>query len=153
MRGPAKTPTHINLLKGNPGKRPINKNEPMPEKGKPKAPRYLKKMPRYWFEKLSDELDDIGVLTKLDSKALELLVEAYSEYRHHSDVLDKDGYTYKTNEGLIKPHPAATMKADAWKRAKAMLDSFGMTPSSRTKVSTISKDEVDPMEAFLKGGK
>jgi phage terminase small subunit len=30
---------------------------------------------------------------------------------------------------MIKPHPAAMMKADAWKRMRAMLGEFGMTPS------------------------
>ncbi|HBX7025292.1 TPA: phage terminase small subunit P27 family, partial [Klebsiella pneumoniae] len=28
MPGPPKTPTHLALVKGNPSKRPINKNEP-----------------------------------------------------------------------------------------------------------------------------
>lgn len=151
MPGPAKTPTHINKLKGNPGKRAVNKKEPKPKNGVPNTPRYLKKMPKYWFEVLCKELDDIGVLTNLDSKALELLVEAYSEYRNHCDVLEAEGYSYKTDDGLIKAHPVAAMKADAWKRVKAMLAEFGMTPSSRAKVSVISKDEFDPLEAFLKG--
>ncbi len=30
MPGPPKTPTHLALVKGNPSKRPINKNEPKP---------------------------------------------------------------------------------------------------------------------------
>jgi P27 family predicted phage terminase small subunit len=34
------------------------------------------------------------VLTTLDAKALELLIEAYVEYRHHCDTLDREGYTY-----------------------------------------------------------
>lgn len=151
MPGPAKTPTHINNLKGNPGKRAENKNEPKPENGIPNTPRYLKKLPKYWFETLAKELNQVGVITKIDSKALELLVEAYSEYRHHCDELEKEGYTYKTKEGLIKAHPAAAMKADAWKRVKAMMEQFGMSPSSRSKVSIVAKDEFDPLEEFLKG--
>ncbi|WP_392552914.1 phage terminase small subunit P27 family [Orbus wheelerorum] len=153
MPGPAKTPTHINNLKGNPGKRGKNKNEPQPKKAIPNAPRHLKKLPKYWFNVIADELDCIGVLTKIDGKALELLVEAYAEYRHHCGVLDKEDYTYRTSEGLIKAHPAAAMKADAWKRIKTMLAEFGMTPSSRSKVSVTNKDEFDPLEEFLKGRK
>lgn len=30
MSGPPKTPTHLRLVKGNPSKRAINKNEPNP---------------------------------------------------------------------------------------------------------------------------
>ncbi len=35
MSGPPKTPTHLALVKGNPSKRPINKNEPKPRQGPP----------------------------------------------------------------------------------------------------------------------
>jgi hypothetical protein len=35
MPGPPKTPTHLALVKGNPSKRPINKNEPKPRQGSP----------------------------------------------------------------------------------------------------------------------
>jgi hypothetical protein len=31
MSGPRPTPTYLKLLRGNPGRRPINKNEPKPE--------------------------------------------------------------------------------------------------------------------------
>ena len=55
----------------------------------------------------------------------ELLVEVYTEYRHHCDTLEREGYTYavysdeEPDEGkereirMIKAHPAAIMKADA----------------------------------------
>jgi P27 family predicted phage terminase small subunit len=44
---------------------------------------------------------------------------------------------------MIKAHPAAIMKADAWKRLRAMLAEFGMTPASRSKVSINKPDAVD----------
>ncbi|MGV3843346.1 P27 family phage terminase small subunit, partial [Citrobacter braakii] len=49
----------------------------------------------------------------------------------------------------IKPHPAAMMKADAWKRLRAMLAEFGMTPSSRSKVSKDKPDDDDLLSQFL----
>jgi len=45
---------------------------------------------------MADELDAIGVMSQLDARALELLVEAYTEYRHHCDTLEVEGYTYRT---------------------------------------------------------
>ncbi len=51
---------------------------------------------------------------------------------------------------MIKAHPSAAMKADAWKRIRAMLSEFGMTPASRAKVSIDKQAEEDPFEAFLK---
>ena len=80
-------------MKGNPSKRPINKNEPKPRQGSP-IPKHFDKQGKYWFKRIGDELDAVGVLTTLDAKALELLIEAYVEYRHHCDTLDREGYTY-----------------------------------------------------------
>lgn len=153
MAGPPKTPSHLQLVRGNPSKRPINKNEPKPPSGVPPTPKYFDKRGKYWFKKIGEELNALGVMSQLDAKALELLVEAYVEYRHHCEVLDEEGYTYKnkTESGLmIKAHPAAIMKADVWKRIRAMLSEFGMTPSARTKVNVKGPEQEDPLDVFLK---
>jgi P27 family predicted phage terminase small subunit len=42
------------------------------------------------------------------------------------------------------------MKSDAWKRIRAMLSEFGMTPASRSKVGASGPSEADPLEEFLK---
>nr|WP_310615839.1 phage terminase small subunit P27 family [Pantoea cypripedii] len=154
MPGPSKTPSHLQLVRGNPSKRAINKNEPKPPSGVPPTPKHFTKQGKYWFKRMADELDAIGVITLLDGKALELLVEVYTEYRHHCEVLDQEGYTYKvetmTGDVLIKAHPSAGMKSDAWKRIRAMLGEFGMTPATRSKINTGGADEVDPLAEFLK---
>ncbi|HHS8776745.1 TPA: phage terminase small subunit P27 family, partial [Klebsiella pneumoniae] len=49
MPGPPKTPTHLALVKGNPSKRPINKNEPKPPSGVPPIPKHFDKQGKYWF--------------------------------------------------------------------------------------------------------
>ncbi|WP_312774431.1 phage terminase small subunit P27 family [Atlantibacter hermannii] len=162
MPGPPKTPTHLALVKGNPSKRAINKNEPKPPAGVPPTPKHFDKQGKYWFKRMAEELNTIGVISLLDARALELLVEAYTEYRHHCDTLEREGYTYavysdeEPDEGkereirMVKAHPAAIMKADAWKRIRAMLAEFGMTPASRAKVGAKGPAEADPLEEFLK---
>ena len=66
---------------------------------------------------MAEELNAEGIISQLDARALELLVEAYTEYRHHCETLDVEGYTYRTEtqsgDVLIKGAPAAAMKADA----------------------------------------
>jgi phage terminase small subunit len=56
-------------------------------------------------------------------------------------------YTTTTENGslMIRPHPAMAIRSDAWKRVVGMLDRFGMTPSSRTKVSALAAVEIDPL--------
>lgn len=164
MAGPPKTPLHLRLVRGNPSKRAVSKNgsggqievknAPKAEKRVPPVPKHFSKQGKYWFKRMADELDAIDVISQLDARALELLVEAYTEYRHHCDTLDIEGYTYraKTQTGavLIKAHPVAMMKADAWKRIRAMLSEFGMTPVSRAKVNPSGPEVVDPLTAFMK---
>lgn len=154
MAGPPKTPSHLQLVRGNPSKRPINKKEPKPPSGVPPTPKYFDKRGKYWFKRMGEELNALGVMSTLDAKALEMLVEAYVEYRQHCETLDEEGYTYNVmssmGDKLKKAHPAAAMKADAWKRIRAMLSEFGMTPASRAKVTMNTPAEEDPFEAFLK---
>jgi len=42
---------------------------------------------------MAEELDAVGVISLLDARALELMVEAYTEYRHHCDTLEIEGYS------------------------------------------------------------
>ena len=144
MSGPPKIPPRLHLIRGNPSKRPVKdlkKTAKKDEKG-------------LWFRRMAEELNAEGIISQLDARALELLVEAYTEYRHHCETLDVEGYTYRseTQNGdvLIKAHPAAAMKADAWKRIRAMLAEFGMSPASRAKVNTAGPDNVDPLAELLK---
>ena len=157
MAGRPRKPTTLKVIQGNPGKRALPANEPQPEKGARPSPKYLKKKARDWYAEVAAELDKVGVLTVLDSNALELLIEAYAEYRQHCATLDAEGYTYRTTstsgETVIKAHPASVMKSDAWKRIRAMLTEFGMTPASRSKVSTKGPDTVDPMAEFINGNR
>ncbi|WP_272575918.1 MULTISPECIES: phage terminase small subunit P27 family [unclassified Providencia] len=154
MAGPPKTPSHLQLVRGNPSKRPINKKEPKPPSGVPPVPKYFDKRGKYWFKKIGEELNALGVMSTLDAKALELLIEAYVEYRHHCEILEVEGYTYNTTsmtgDTIKKAHPAAVMKSDAFKRIRAMLGEFGMTPAARSKVTINTPAEEDPFEAFLK---
>ncbi|WP_241648904.1 phage terminase small subunit P27 family [Rosenbergiella collisarenosi] len=154
MPGPPKTPTPLRVINGNPSKRPINKSEPKPPTGVPPTPKHFSKQEKYWFKRLGEELDCMGVITTLDGMALELLIGAYVEWRTHRDVLDEEGETYTTTtmtgDKLIKAHPRVGMMADAWKRLRGMMSEFGMTPAARSKVNANTPSEIDPLEEFLK---
>ncbi|WP_447879936.1 phage terminase small subunit P27 family [Serratia fonticola] len=154
MSGPPRTPTHLRLVKGNPSKRPINKDEPKPTSGVPPTPKHFNKQEKYWFKRLGDQLDEIGVITVLDGMALELLVGAYVEWRKHRDVIDQEGDSYKTTTStgdmIIRAHPQVAMMDKAANRVAKMMAEFGMSPASRSKVGSPGTSEADPLEEFLK---
>jgi P27 family predicted phage terminase small subunit len=164
VRGRKPKPTQLKVISGNPGKRKLNKAEPKPTRGIPDCPEYLPPRAKVAFQQLGERLDAMGVITLADGMALELLAMAYEEWRSANDlILDaaelskfegdvvhyKDGMTYDTQSDagtIIRAHPASRLASDAFKRIRAMLVEFGLTPSSRARVHAPAgnNDEADP---------
>ena len=174
-RGPAKKPSALEKLHGNPGKRKVNKQEPKPESGIPVTPRWLSPTAKYFFKEVGIFLDDMKVLTKADKKALELISDAYSEWREARDFIKKNGQSYiqkyepekatidTTGKVVIEPaqttwkiFPQVKIASDAWRRCMDGLKQYGLTASSRTgvKMRPDDKNKKDPLAEFMaKGGK
>lgn len=156
MRGRKPKPSHLKAVAGNPGKRPLNKNEPQPEKGVPVCPSWLSPKAKIVFREIGGMLDELGVMTRADRRALELLCDAYATYREASEFVRKHGFTYesKTITGvdeagnqivstINRRYPEVDIASDAWKRIKSMLIEFGMTPSSRSRISVNKEPSAD----------
>ncbi len=145
-------PTALKLVQGNPGKRAPNKNEPKPKALRPKVPAYLNPKAKTAFKNVSDLLEDMGVLTIADGMALEMMCNAYAEWRDLRKVIDKEGSTYKTlgtsGDEVIKARPEVAMASDAWKRVKSMAAEFGLTAASRTKIQITEKETEDPLAKY-----
>ena len=58
--GPPPTPTNLKLLRGNPGKRKLNTNEPDPEPAIPPCPSHLDKVAKKEWRRVSKELLALG---------------------------------------------------------------------------------------------
>ncbi|HIF9075729.1 TPA: phage terminase small subunit P27 family [Photobacterium damselae] len=158
MSGPAPKPTVLKLIQGNPGKRPINKNEPQPPKtkGKVRAPRRFNRESKKWFNDIVKRAESMGVMTDVDDIGVEMLVDAYAEYLALCEIIENAGFVYVTKgtkgQKSIKANPAVVMRADAWKRISSMLQQFGLTPSSRSKINTDKPEsEGDILDDLLDG--
>lgn len=64
-RGRPPKPTAVKELEGNPGKRPLNKNEPKPKQIAPKCPSWLEPDAKKEWRRLSKELETMGLLTQV----------------------------------------------------------------------------------------
>jgi phage terminase small subunit len=58
------------MLTGNPGKRPLNEDEPKPEAAIPECPPELSSFARKEWDRLATELGSLRILTNLDRAAL-----------------------------------------------------------------------------------
>lgn len=153
MAGRRPTPTHLRLVKGNPGKRPVNAAEPKPRRELPAAPAHMTAEARVAWGRLTVLLDQMGVLTSADAYALERLAELYAEVCALTAALDAEGRTYESatqNGTIIRPRPEAAMLADADRRFRAYLIEFGLTPAARSRVRADGEGEkADPAAAYF----
>lgn len=150
MAGRRPTPTELKLVRGNPGKRAINKNEPKPARRIPSAPAHLPNEAQVAWGRLTVLLDRMGVLTEADGFALERLCDCYAEILALRELVDLQGRTYETTstqgELVLKANPAVAMLADVDRRFKSYLVEFGLTPAARSKVQVKDNDdEEDPL--------
>jgi P27 family predicted phage terminase small subunit len=155
-------PTEGKKLRGNPGKRALNDAEPHPEAGVPDIPAGMSTLAQQEWATIVPLLESMGVLTKIDGKALAAYChtfarwfEAEKEIDSHGliveePVTDKDGDVvgYK-----LKRNPAVSISDNALKIMKSFLVEFGMTPAARSRIRIEKKPEMDPVEAYLQRGK
>ena len=158
--GKARTPTALKLLKGTARKCRLNKDEPKPEVGMPEPPDHLSKRAAKVYREFAKVLLGMRVLTVADGAGLEALAQAYVDHREATEFLDKMGSTVysvtrSSPDGVtheeFKPYPQVAQRNDADKRLRGWLQSFGLTPSDRSRVSAVVGDKsASPWAGLLK---
>jgi P27 family predicted phage terminase small subunit len=141
LRGYATAPTALKILRGNPGKRALPKNEPMPaavpQNIGETPPEHMPEAHRKWWVYYSDILRDMKVLTVADLVALENLAGATADRIAQEADLAKTGPLYKTTWGAVQISPLFNVVDRLKERELKLLREFGLTPSSKTKVQTV----------------
>jgi P27 family predicted phage terminase small subunit len=141
-------PTKLKLLRGNPSKRPINKNEPKPPPLVPNCPSHIRGPARREWKRLVDELAPLGLATTLDRNALAMLCDAFGRWVAASDEVRRSGMVLRSPQGFPIQSPYCALANKAWQQMQQMLGEFGMTPSSRSRLTMPQPDEPDEMEQF-----
>lgn len=139
-RGPAPTPTNIINLRGNPGKRATNKNEPKPKPGA-SCPAWLDEVARKEWRRIAPELKRLKLLTLVDRTALAAYCQSYSRWYEAEQVVLDEGMTIKTKLGNVIQHPAVGIANQAMKQMYKFMAEFGMTPAARTRISVDKNPE------------
>jgi P27 family predicted phage terminase small subunit len=140
-RGPAPKPTAIKKLQGNPGKRKLNTLEPIPAAGPCDCPDHLDEIAKKEWGRVSGILTRMKVLTEADYIALGTLCQAYSTLIAAQRQLNKSGMLYKTQSGYVQQSPLFGIIHAQTNIVNALIREFGLTPSSRTRLSVVSPEE------------
>ncbi len=144
MSGPAPKPARLRLLEGNPGKRPLPKNEPRPRPVAPSRPAWLLPEAKREWSRVAPELERLGLLTVVDRAALAGYCQAWAQAVQAEDVLRREGLTFTTPNGYVQQRPEVAIAQKAWQAVKSFAAEFGLTPSSRTRLSLPEFDDDDP---------
>jgi P27 family predicted phage terminase small subunit len=137
MQGRKPKPTKLKLVDGNPGKRPLNESEPDPDQEEecPQAPERLNDVAKAEWDRIAPELYNLGLLTKIDTAALEAYCSAYARWLEAEDKIRELGMLVKAPSGYPIQTPYLSIANKAIEQIKAFLTEFGMTPSSRSRIS------------------
>jgi len=141
MRGRKPTPTRLKILTGNPGKRPLNPDEPQPEAAIPDCPPELSPAARQEWNRLVATLGPLRVLTHLDRAALAAYCAAYALWAEATEAVQKFGVMVKSPSGFPIQSPyvsIANRQAEIMMRISA---EFGFTPASRGRISAPPEPE------------
>lgn len=151
-RGRKPKPTSLKVLEGNPGKRPLNDQEPQPEKKAPKCPTWLEPEAKKEWRRVSKILENLGILTEIDLTAFAGYCQAYARWKEAEEFLTKHGTIFKTPSGYIQQVPQVSIAQTYLKIMKDFCTEFGLTPSARSRIHVgAAKGETDdPMEAILR---
>ena len=149
MRGRKPIPSRVAFLRGYPGHRPANKNEPKPRPGSIEPPEYLGKQAKKVWQEVAPELFALGLLTVLDRQALARYSALHARWITTEKFLDKNGSTYKIkdDEGKVKyigQFPQVSMNRNLAKLSNALGLEFGLTASARVRLHV---EPLDPEES------
>lgn len=155
-RGPPRQPTPLRLLRGNPGKRKINTNEPQPEPGIPDCPTWLgPKAKRVWDE-TAPVLAQMRVLTKVDRAALAAYCQTHARWQAVEEFLETNGEVYplRDEKGAVRclqQYPQVSIARNLLMILRGYQQEFGMTPAARTRITVAEADKQSEVEARFFG--
>lgn len=153
MARPTPQPAALKALRGNPGKRPINRKEPKftPLRETPPCPPEFAGRAQAAWEYYAEMLVRVGVLTEGDIQVLVTLCDAVEVWHECSTDVRANGSVLESEGKLIR-NPAGVAKDAAWKTVKECSALLGLDPSSRSKIVVDTAPEVNPFLAIT-GGK
>jgi P27 family predicted phage terminase small subunit len=146
-RGRKPKPTHLKVVTGNPGRRPLNQQEiePPRRRSAPKPPAHLLPDAKAEWRRLAPSLSLLGILSDLDVSPFAAYCQSYARWAQaerllatlaEQDASGRDALLIKTRAGGVTPNPLIWVARNASNDMVRYAAEFGFTPSSRTRVHT-----------------
>lgn len=135
-------PTALKELAGNPGKRPLNRNEPKPRVVIPPAPSWLTAAGKREYKKHAEMLVNLRVMTEADRLALAAFANEYAKWREACEKTEELGAVLISEKtGAPYLNPWQNIASNHFKNMVKLMGEFGLTPASRTRIEAQPEDE------------
>lgn len=124
-------------------------------------PKGLGKVAAAEWRSIVPDLLQLGVLTKVDGKALAAYCHAFARWFQAEKDVEKYGVIVEepillmgeeTGYVRLKKNPACNVSETSMKIMKSFLVEFGMTPAARSRVRIEKPKERDPFQDYLQKG-
>ena len=170
-RGPPPKPTELRKRQGNPGKLPINKNEPKPRPSVPVCPDWLDDVAKERWRDLIPDLKAMKIISRVDRDMLAAYCNAYSMVKEASEFIQEHGTTFamrgeptfENPKGPIRcmlQFPQVSIHRNYIKIMQQLGAELGLTPAGRTRLNAAlpldpheEEEETSQFLTILKGGK
>ncbi len=140
-RGPKPTPTKLKLARGS--RRIAGRIEPQPDPRAPTCPSNLSDVARKEWRRVAPELTRLGLLTHLDRAALAGYCQSWADFSEARRAIKASGLVVKSEgkDPIVNPYLKVSNTAAGL--MQNFLSEFGMSPSSRTRVTAMAPIATD----------
>lgn len=174
--GRPRQPDELKKAKGTLQACRVNSDQPKVEPGMPEIPAGLTGIAKRKFIELAKELSQMKVITPHDRFILEQIAKEFQVLSEMEKTIKKDGYFFhsriierdevttedgdkithikeKTTKTSVRSHPALTVRNQCWTNIMKGLQECGLTPSTRSKLKVVKKEESNPFLKLMSGSK
>lgn len=156
-RGRKPKPTALKLVTDNPGKRPLNKTEPIIASRALQPPEGLLPDALAEWDRIVNDVVGSGLVTVADLAALAIYCTAFGRWVQAERLLATaaranpatEGLTIETSSGNIIQNPLLGIRNKAASDLMKAAAELGMTPSARSRVQASAPSKQDPAEDFF----
>ena len=148
-RGPAKQPTKLRLMRGDPSKVGKNKKEAQPASGC-QPPEFVTGDALAIWNQIAPVLLSAHMITKADAYALGRYCKNLALYITASAAAEKNKGLQQNRFGDAAPSAEAKLMLQLDGQLLRMEQQFGMTPSARAGITIAPDKDSDPLGEFLK---
>ncbi len=149
MKGRKPKPSALREFEGNPGNRPINDDEPKPDPSMPEMPKGLTGDARKCWESLAPELNELGILTKLDVGGLESYCRLYAVARECWRKVKQTGGPVVMVAGKAERNPYIAEAHRAEQLLHKIRSELGLNATSRTRIAVKPSESEDDVLSLL----